>query len=237
MPYARVKNELPLIPGYSEGAIAYAPDAADAPLNECICYINPEQSGSGDPSPSNVRPITGHTELNLVQKDGNDTVVHTYTTDLGTTVYGGTLDVVSGVLTNKYYYVKVPYVESQGTDQNLYFYRKGLNPTGVNTASGGVAISNMFGVPSSTGHHIEGTILVTSNGTALHLTPLDQTIDTVTKMNTWLSNNDVYICYELATPTETQLTPQEVKSLLGGNNIYHDCNGDTKITYIRRLDS
>lgn len=35
-----------------------------APLKECVINIEPVQSGSGDPSPDNVRPITGWTELN-----------------------------------------------------------------------------------------------------------------------------------------------------------------------------
>ena len=46
-----------------------------------------------------------------------------------------------------------------------------------------------------------------------------------------LSDNGLQVAYKLATPTTTQLTPQEVKSLLGSNNIYHDCNGQVAVTY------
>ena len=62
--------------------------------------LSPIQAGSGTPSPDNVRPISGRTEVVTIvspttdAEDGN-----TYTTSLGRTVYGGTLDVVSGVLT------------------------------------------------------------------------------------------------------------------------------------------
>ena len=51
--------------------------------------------------------------------------------------------------------------------------------------------------------------------------------------STWISDRDVYaegttpttgaeVCYKLATPQTYQLTPTEVKSLLGVNNIFAD---------------
>ena len=42
--------------------IASFTDGADAPLNSLTASIVPVQSGSGDPSPTNVRPISGWTE-------------------------------------------------------------------------------------------------------------------------------------------------------------------------------
>lgn len=38
------------------------------------------------------------------------------------------------------------------------------------------------------------------------------------------------ICYELATPIEFQLTPTEVKTLLGNNNIFAD-SGSVEVEY------
>lgn len=43
-------------------SIASFNDAAALPINELTCSIVPVQSGSGDPSPTNVRPISGWTE-------------------------------------------------------------------------------------------------------------------------------------------------------------------------------
>jgi len=39
------------------------------------------------------------------------------------------------------------------------------------------------------------------------------------------------IVYELATPQTFQLTAEQVNSLLGVNNVWHDANGDTTVTY------
>lgn len=47
------------------GAIATITDAAALPLNDLKVSIEPVQAGSGDPSPSNVRPISGWTECNI----------------------------------------------------------------------------------------------------------------------------------------------------------------------------
>ena len=41
----------------------------------------------------------------------------------------------------------------------------------------------------------------------------------------------VQLVYELATPTEIQLTPQEISTLKGENNVWSNSNGDTTIIY------
>ena len=43
----------------------------------------------------------------------------------------------------------------------------------------------------------------------------------------------VQLVYELATPTEVQLTPTEVKTLLGQNNVWAD-TGEVEVTYYTR---
>jgi len=46
----------------------------------------------------------------------------------------------------------------------------------------------------------------------------------------WLTNNNLTCIYKLATPVTYQLTPQEIKTLLGANNIWADA-GNTAVTY------
>ena len=43
----------------------------DFPFKKCLVEINPVQSGSGDPSPSNVRPISGWTGCNVTRTGKN----------------------------------------------------------------------------------------------------------------------------------------------------------------------
>lgn len=47
-------------------------------LSECIIELVPVQSGSGDPSPDNVRPISGHTQV-VVGDDGKNLFKNTLT--------------------------------------------------------------------------------------------------------------------------------------------------------------
>lgn len=50
---------------------SFADGAAGIPVKSLIADINPVQTGSGDPSPSNVRPITGWTGMNVVRTGKN----------------------------------------------------------------------------------------------------------------------------------------------------------------------
>lgn len=53
------------------GAIVHVTDALRKNAKKVVCYINPVQTGSGDPSPENVRPITGWTGVNVYRTGKN----------------------------------------------------------------------------------------------------------------------------------------------------------------------
>ena len=48
----------------ASGSVASFADGANVPVKSLIVNIDPVQSGSGDPSPTNVRPISGWSEVN-----------------------------------------------------------------------------------------------------------------------------------------------------------------------------
>lgn len=81
----------------SSGAVATFADGADnVPVKSLTVNIEPIQSGTGDPSPDNIRPISGWTGANLTCN--NETINIDWTDEAGE-VFGGTLDVISGKLT------------------------------------------------------------------------------------------------------------------------------------------
>lgn len=53
---------------------------------------------------------------------------------------------------------------------------------------------------------------------------------TVDGFKSWITNNETKFTYPLATPQTYQLTPTEVKTLLGNNNVWAD-TGDIDLTY------
>ena len=67
----------------------------DYPLG-AVVTLEPKQAGSGDPSPENVRPISGYDSVTVTQsKDGSQ--VKQITLTLPETIYGGTVDAVTGM--------------------------------------------------------------------------------------------------------------------------------------------
>lgn len=76
-----IESGLELLPQDTvSGAIANFPDGSNNyPVVELIANIDPKQAGSGDPSPSNVRPISGSTEVTIVKQGKNLITLPTYT--------------------------------------------------------------------------------------------------------------------------------------------------------------
>ena len=62
---SRIPYFAPIITDTAEGSIASFSDGADDyPMKSVVAEINPIQSGSGDPAPDNVRPISGWSGVN-----------------------------------------------------------------------------------------------------------------------------------------------------------------------------
>lgn len=81
-----------------------------------VVTFNPIQTGSGDPSPSNPRPISGYGDIQ-VGVNGNIT----YVTFDGVK-YGGTLDVSTGVLTIYYAIIDLGNLNWGYNSANNFFY-------------------------------------------------------------------------------------------------------------------
>lgn len=96
-----LREKASVIISSASGSIAHFEDGSESDAVDVIAYINPVQSGSGDPSPTNVRPISGFTGMNISvsDEDTTDPTVYpiTFPTEAGT-VYGGYVDVTNGKL-------------------------------------------------------------------------------------------------------------------------------------------
>ena len=51
----------------ASGSVVSFSDGSTYPLSKCVVQIEPVQAGSGEPSPTNIRPISGWTEANVVR--------------------------------------------------------------------------------------------------------------------------------------------------------------------------
>lgn len=56
---------------HAEGSVATFSDGTDSPLNSMVVSIEPSQSGTGDPSPTNYRPISGWNAIGVTRTGKN----------------------------------------------------------------------------------------------------------------------------------------------------------------------
>lgn len=100
----------------ASGGVAHFVDGADdVPLKSLKVAIEPVQSGSGDPSPSNVRPISGWNTVN-VTRAGKNLLVYPYSTDDSRTQNGITFEV------HKTSDGRVDYVSASGTATGMAYF-------------------------------------------------------------------------------------------------------------------
>lgn len=214
-------------------AIASFNDGEDMVMPSLKVAIEPQQEGSGDPSPTNVRPIIGWDEMDLTVADDveNPTVSNVYTIDLGGTRYGGEVDVVSGelvvdranLLLNGLTYTMLSRVSSVGGS----YFRATIPQKAISDTDNTQLYSH--GV-SNNPYASKITCARTFESSAYIFVGFEDEmgIDTLEKFNQWLVDNPTAsICYKIKEPQTYQLTPTAVKSLLGSNNIWAD-TGDIK---------
>lgn len=281
-------EKAPIIYCEASGAIASFTDGADdLPVQDLVVQIEPVQAGSGDPSPDNVRTISGWTGAKVTRcgKNWIDDTKRTVVTD--TTVYIGT----TGVGYDTFLKAGAYTISCDFEDNYGMFYKKSTDTTNLTLWNSGTAIrqatftikedgSFRFGVyrniaSGSVDANKIKTVQVELGSTATAYEPYQGetyditfpseagtvyggSLDVTTGMltvdraqiasyagdtlpSTWISDRDVYsagatpttgaqVVYELATSQTYQLTPTEIRTLLGQNNIWAD-TGDTTVTY------
>lgn len=148
---------------------------------------------------------------------------------LGQTVYGGTLDVVTGVLTVTHKAESFDGTKSWGRESNGTFYLNlGTANKMVGRKSGGLSselLANWL-KPASSG--ADNTAWVGTSGT--YLNAKCSSASDVAAFKSMLSTNPLVVVYPLATPQTVQLTAHEVELLTGQNHVWAD-TGDITITW------
>lgn len=195
-----------------------------------VVTLEPKQSGSGTPSPTNVRPITGLTECVVEVKDEEETTQDTATITFGQTVYGGSVDFKTGKVT-----IDREYLYVDGSDTSILSVATGQLQIAISSDSKtttdkyhkvGDLLCNRFDEIYNNSSATEGIYYRANGSHNLLVRGNDYTIETtLSDWVTWLGNNPLQIVYGLATPTELTLTPAELELLKGYN--YISSNGTT----------
>ena len=188
-------------------------DAANANAEELSMTIEPIQSGSGEPSPTNVRPISGISTASVQTTDGTDT--NTATITFGQTVYGGSVNFKTGEVTLTHNVVDLGILTYSQTGNLFYVMLGAIGAKETNETIEGLKTSiyvngGMRGIASITDY------MIASNSNRYFYIK-DPRANNAAELATLLSGQSLF--YELATPTTLTLTPAELELLKGNNTI------------------
>ena len=217
----------------ASGAVASFSDGAAYNAEDVTLEIEPVQSGSGDPSPSNVRPISGWTGANVYVEPEYDAEADPAGTvswqSTAGTVYGGTLDMTTGELT-----VTMASIDL-GT---LSWSARSNNRFEASLSTGGKAHTQNVMPQIICSIYEKDTYYNVYNGVnnkristytdGMYVEVSDSSYSSASDFTTAM--NGVQLVYELATSITYQLTPQDIALLLGDNNVWAD-TGDTSVQY------
>lgn len=219
-----------------EGNIVTFNNLDNEEITSLDCEILPIQEGTGTPSPSNPRPISGTSVLDIKHSGADTSDYDTTSVALGQEIMGGTADVVGGVGSKTHGFLTLNGSENWVNVGGSYPQAFQLD-TGITNAFQGIIatqkannISNLY--PWSTNEvenyairwqvgNQNGRLFVYDNNYSSNLAGFKQ----------HLSDNNLQIVYLLATPTDFTFTGQPINSYLGVNNIWCD-TGDIKVTTV-----
>lgn len=188
----------------------------------------------------NICPITGHDSVRVwVQPTHDTTADPAATVQLGQTVYGGTIDVVSGVLTVTMAMVDLGTLTWAATSYD--------NPNGsVFTSSApcpfagwriahASAISNVMMPATASGAWIsEASNTFWWNDAATGWRAVwgkAHNGSSLAEFTSMLASTNAVVVALLAKPLTIQLTPTQVSTILGQNRVWSDGGGETSVTY------
>ena len=215
------------------------------PLRGLLIPFMPKQSGSGDPSPDNIRPITGWTGLNIYRsgEDTSDplTIPVSWQTEAGE-VYCGTLDALTGVMTVTHKMQTI--TGNEGFVFNVY---KASVYVDAHIFSDSVPGATLAGYCSmvKTGENgaIANALYKAYNNRGLQFANCDTYWGLAevssnamnAQLREWYeAGTPLQVVYELATPQTVQLDPVTLSTLIGENVLWTDTNGDNTIVYLKK---
>lgn len=229
-------------------------DGIDSYFKKVVSTIVPVQAGSGTPSPTNVRAISGFTECTVTDTNGTDTNTVTISFGSAGTVYGGYVDLISGKLTvtrqivtlngsETYTVANQSYIKSDACD--AYVNSERIYPTTLYPAilSDDLICDKLKFYKVAIWNNIGYSNGITINSNQIHINIsndllgiTDYTQETTStarqKIKTWVTNNPLTITIPVL-PTTIQLTPAQLRSLVGANRLTSSTGKVTEVEYIK----
>lgn len=206
---------------------------------DLVVNMSPKQAGTGTPSPTNVREITGYDGLTITV-NGDDITI-----SFEDVAYGGTLDPTTGLLTITH--ALVTYDGSE--DEEWEDYSSGS--AAAYAMTGTLPYDAKF-LPSQTGvltaNYLESITAADTWGAydyfitqstamtgAKFVVGLKDISTTVAALKTYLSTHNLVVRYTLATQVTAHITPVRVTLVTGSNTLSSDAGTTMDLKYLGTL--
>lgn len=224
----------------ASGLVAAVTDAADgAELFALNIAVTAKQSGSGDPSVNNIRPIEGWTEVTASHEADGDTETKTVSwADTAGTVYGGLYDAVNGKLTVDYAFLTLTGDEDWTWRQNDGYFLLKIGETDsivqdVAICSHLVENPNISGANTQIGFRVYNRSI--SNDARLLIrfdSTKQQTLDEFIAYlrGQYQADTPVQVAYKLSSSTEYDVGKINFTTALGENE-FSATTGEVSIEY------
>lgn len=242
----RILVHLPSIETVS-GAIVNITDALPRKVEDLICYINPFQAGSGNPSPDNIRLISGFSAIKVYDEEMYDTTAAPKLTlnwqDIAGTIYEGTVtfnddgsaDLVSDGMFFEFDGTEDWQLNGSATSSSYYYVALNAQLT-ANACVCSHAVQYAISINNSG----LGANIATVSGNMSFLTRLSE--DAVARRNVeqfkmWLAaqkenGTPLTAVGKLTAPSSYHFyNVGQLYTRLGTNVIWHDANGDISVIY------
>lgn len=188
----------------------------------------PKQAGEGNPSPDNVRPISGYDSVTVTQSK-DEAQVKQITLTLPETIYGGTVDAVTGEGEKTWEFVEFDgsedehWLKAVHSSSRVYFYINIIDYGLVFDIESVTWKCNRL-VPSvynyASNKNPEYSIGFTSLKYLCTIVLENESMLSVDEFKAWLAENPVTVCYELATPKPFKVSQVSIPSLKGENTFF-----------------
>lgn len=219
--------------------VSFVPDKTIEQNLSISVFVEPEQAGSGNPSPTNIRPISGLDSVKIWNEPIHDTSADpTVTIQLGQTVYGGALDVTSGRMTvNRAMRTFVGSASELWRFENATagpnFYISMPDAAALQFGTGSLLCNQAL--PSNNNASQKDRVFI-SVGKNLNAT-LGETLglSNVTDWKSYLAEHPLEVVYTIETPFEITFTPAQIAAIVGQtNNVWSDA-GDATVEFAADL--
>lgn len=208
-------------------AIASIPDgASNLPLTALVIKTEPIQTGSGDPSPSNKRPITARTSVNVSRSDADTSNPTVYTVQFGQDVYGANADVINGTGKKIYGIIDLGELTWQYSATNGYF-TTAKSGFGMKETTDSFMICDSYNAVANSATHNNNDCWNAS--TSVRIADSRYTDKNAFKE----AVGGVYLCFELAEQIDFTFTGVAISTEqnTGENNIWSDAGDVVLMTY------